>query len=382
MAFRPGSRDARLSTFRVVLCVALCGLGAVRSAVVHAQSVLVGADERASVIERVLATLREFYVSDAIARKMEIDIRAHLDAGDYNSLASPEQFVRVLTRDLQTSSGDKHLVVESSHHSSDANALSRSAEPSRLRNGSERDTCRFVNVATLAGNVGYIKFDAFQPPDRCADTAAAAMSLVADSDALLLDLRDNAGGDVFMVAFMSSYFFSQPVHLSDFYERRTNMTVESWTLPFVPGRRFLDKPIFILTSSRTFSAAEEFAFNLQSLKRAIVVGERSGGGSHPTRSLRIGADFEIAVPVARYVNPTSRTDWEGIGVTPDLHAGENVTVQTAYRAALEQLISRTTSAEQREVRQRQIETLTSAIDAQRRAECGQCEHAEARRRHD
>jgi hypothetical protein len=374
MANHPRRGQPKASGLTLALSVILCGLWAASAVAAHGQSTRLDATGRASVIERVLAVLREFYVSEAVAKKMEADVRARQDAGDYDVLTGAEQFAHMLTRDLQAVSGDKHLVVEFSADPITANVPSRpplasmhspeEAEPPRLPNGTERDTCRFVNVATLTGNIGYIKFDAFLPPDRCAETAAAAMSLVADCDALLLDLRDNSGGDAFMVAFMSSYFFSQPVHLSDLYERRTNVTVESWTLPFVPGRRFLDKPIFILTSPRTFSAAEEFAFNLQTLKRAVVVGDTSGGGAHPTLTLRLNAHFHIAVPVARYINPISRTNWEAVGVAPDLRARENTTVQTAYRAALEEVMGRTTSAEQRETLRRQVEALTRAINAQ------------------
>src|SRR5262249_35267 len=179
-----------------------------------------------------------------------------------------------------------------------------------------------VNVGVMAGNVGYIKFNAFRSPEACGGIAAAAMSLVADCDALIIDLRDNSGGDPVMVAFMSSYFFSRPVHLSDVYERRKQVAVESWTLPFVPRPKFLPKPIFILTSKRTFSGAEEFAYDLQMLKRAVVVGETSGGGAHPTESVQISARFEIAMPVARYVNPVSGTNWEGTGVGPDIRVRE------------------------------------------------------------
>src|SRR4029077_14807831 len=138
-----------------------------------------------------------------------------------------------------------------------------------------------------------------------------------------------------MVAFVSSYFFSRPVHLSDIYEREQHATVESWTLPFVPGPKFVGKPIFVLTSPRTFSGAEEFAYDLQMLKRAVIVGEQSGGGAHRAVSSRIGDRFEIAVPIARYVNPVSGTNWEGSGVGPDIRVREELSVQAAYRAALE-----------------------------------------------
>jgi C-terminal processing protease CtpA/Prc len=256
-----------------------------------------------------------------------------------------------LTADLQTASNDKHLVV----------SVAREMAVDGARD------CLFVNVGVLAGNVGYIKFDAFRSPEACGAMAAAAMTLVADCDALIVDLRDNQGGDPRMVAFMSSYFFTRPVHLSDIYERRSNATVESWTLPFVPGPKFTGKPVFVLTSPRTFSGAEEFAYDLQMLKRAVVVGEASGGGAHPVLSVQIGERYQIALPVARYVNPVSRTSWEGTGVGPDIPVREGLAVQTAYRAALESVLQRPASSAsspgQREEIRRRIETLTAVIAA-------------------
>ena len=323
------------------LCVAL-----------GAQSVhldTIDATERTLVIGQALEKLRESYISEDVARMVEKEIRAREKAGDYDRLSDTAQFVERLTKDLQAASGDKHLIV---------------GVAGRPVVTSQRG-CQFVNVGVLSGNVGYIKLNAFRSPEVCGGIAAAAMSLVADCDALIIDLRDNPGGDPVMVAFMSSYFFSRPVHLSDIYERRSHTAVESWTLPFVPGPRFLGKPVFVVTSRRTFSGAEEFAYDLQLLKRAVVVGETSGGGAHPALPVPIDGRFEIAVPVARYVNPVSGTNWEGTGVGPDIRVREELAVQAAYRAALEDVIQRTTSSLERAEIARQIDGLTKVIDGQR-----------------
>jgi C-terminal processing protease CtpA/Prc len=311
---------------------------------------IVDAKERALVVTQVMERLRESYVLEDVARRVEKEIRAREKAGQYDGLSSVAEFVQALTRDLQAASGDKHLVV------------SLSGEPTA--NGQR--SCLFVNVAVLIGNVGYIKFNAFRSPEVCGGIAAAAMSLVADCDALILDLRDNSGGDPAMVAFMSSYLFPQPVHLSDIYERGRRVTVESWTLSFVPGPKFVDKPVFVLTSPRTFSGAEEFAYDLQMLKRAVVVGETSGGGAHPALSVRIGDRFEVAVPVARYINPISGTNWEGSGVGPDIRVREELAVQAAYRAALEDVIRPMTSSRQRDEIEREINALTKFLTSSSR----------------
>jgi len=327
------------------VCVLLC-------AALGAQSVqhdAIDGNERALVISQVLNKLRDSYISEEVAQKVEREIRDREKSGGYDGLSSAAQFTQALTRDLQAATGDRHLIVR----------------PSDEPIAAGQRGCAFVNVGVLTGNIGYIKFDAFRSPEACGGIAAAAMSLVADCDALLIDLRDNTGGDPVMVAFMSSYFFSRPVHLSDIYEREHHAAVESWTLPFVPGPKFVDKPVFILTSSRTFSGAEEFVYDLQMLKRALIVGETSGGGAHPAVSVRLGERYQVEVPVAQYINPVSGTNWEGTGVGPDIRVREELAVQTAYRAALEDVFQRTTSSRERDEIQRQIEALTKVINARR-----------------
>jgi len=320
-------------------------------------------DEREFVINAVLAKLRQLYVYEPIAKEMDAAIRAREADGGYDHLDDAIRFAEVLARDLQAVSRDKHLVVSATAEPIATRRAAGSTIATQQPSADEPTPCVFVNVARLAGNVGYLKFDSFGSPNLCADTAAAAMTLLAGSDALIYDLRDNLGGDPAMVAFLSSYLFAKPVHLGDIYERRTGATYESWTLPFVPGPRSIDKPVFILVSRRTFSAAEEFAYNLQMLHRALVVGEPSGGGAHPSEPFPIGARFQITLPIARYVNPVSRTNWEGRGVEPDVRVNEPLAVQYAYREALQGIVRTLTSQVQRTALQHQIDTLTGIVDA-------------------
>jgi C-terminal processing protease CtpA/Prc len=182
-----------------------------------------------------------------------------------------------------------------------------------------------------AGNIGYLKFDQFWSPDICGEIASQAMSKLADVDALIVDLRDNGGGDPAMVALISSYLFDKPTHLNDVWTRRTNQTRESWTRD-VPGKKLGGaKPVYVLTSARTFSGAEDFSYNLKNLKRATIVGEQTGGGAHPTNGFRIDGHFAIRVPFARSINPISHTNWEGTGVTPDVRVPAADALETARR---------------------------------------------------
>jgi C-terminal processing protease CtpA/Prc len=168
-----------------------------------------------------------------------------------------------------------------------------------------------------------------------------------------------------MVGLVSSYLFDAPVHLNDVQHGRTNTTVQSWTTAVVPGRKFIGKPVFVVISPRTFSAAEEFAYNLKMLGRATIVGERSGGGAHAALSLRIDSHFHVSIPFARSINPITHTNWEGKGVEPDVAVREDVAEHAAHRAALEGVLKLPLAAAHRESVQRQIDALRAILESKK-----------------
>jgi C-terminal processing protease CtpA/Prc len=196
----------------------------------------------------------------------------------------------------------------------------------------------FSKIERMKGNVGYLKFDGFMEPSSGAgDVAAGAMAFLAGTDALIIDLRENGGGSPAMVAFLCTYLFDKPVHLNDLYWRATGQTQQWWTLPFVPGPRYVGKEVYLLTSSRTFSAAEEFTYNLKTQKRATLVGETTGGGANPGGVERLTDHFAAFVPGGRAINPITGTNWEGTGIAPDIQAPADQALDVAYRTALGKL---------------------------------------------
>lgn len=298
----------------------------------------IDAATRDRVIDGAIEKLHERYVFPDKAKEMEEALRRRQARGEYDGVEYGDKLAKMLTEHLQEVSHDKHLRVSFSP----APQPERPREPSpdrtaQLRKRMERMNCGFEKVERLDGNVGYVKFNMFANPDICGPTVVAAMNFVAHTDAVIFDLRDNGGGDPKMVAMISSYLFSKPTHLNDLWERKGDKTTQYWTLPYVPGKRMGDEPVFVLTSSRTFSGAEEFCYNLQNLRRATIVGETTGGGAHPVSGHRIDERFSIGVPFARAINPISKTNWEGTGIQPDVKTPADEALREAERLAREKL---------------------------------------------
>jgi C-terminal processing protease CtpA/Prc len=226
-----------------------------------------------------------------------------------------------VTKDLRAVSRDRHLAVEYLPYDRPRQQVANTTahlEDERMlrRKAMERDNCGFRNLEILPNNLGYLKLDRFADPMFCGETAVAAMTFLSHVDAIIFDLRENHGGDPKMVALIISYLFENPTHLNDLYNRKQNITTQYWTLPYLPSERLANKKAFVLTSKSTFSAAEEFSYDLKSLKRAILIGETTQGGSHPVDSHEI-RQFVVQIPGTRVVNPITKTDWEGRGVEPD-----------------------------------------------------------------
>ena len=298
----------------------------------------IDAATRARVIDAAIAKINEFYVFPDVAKKMGLAVQGRAKRGEYDAVTDGNAFANLLTEHFREVSHDKHLSVtfsptplpeESSSPSPDAIA--------RFRAAMHEANCGFEKLEHLSNNVGYLKFDFFADPEICGGTAIAAMNFLADVDALIFDLRQNGGGDPKMVALISTYLFATPTHLNDLWERKSGETHQYWTLPYVSGKHLPTVPVFVLTSHATFSGGEEFSNNLKVLKRATIVGEVTGGGAHPVTGHRIDDRFMIGVPFARAINPTTKTNWEGVGVEPDVKVPAADALTTAQDLASKQI---------------------------------------------
>lgn len=297
---------------------------------------------RKAILSELGAKVSEVYVFPDKARLIVERLNAREQSGAYRAAKDLNGFAAMLTDDLRHPTRDKHLGVRYRATPIPADADRPDPTPEMIRAFAEnqRSTNYGIRkVETLPGNIGYIDLREF-PAARFAKPAlSAAMNLVADTDALIVDLRNNGGGDPYAVAWLSSYLFDRRTHLNDMFWREGGRTDAFWTDEDVPGKKFGGaKPVYVLTSKDTFSGAEEFSYNLQQLRRGMIVGETTGGGAHPGRVYRIHPHLSVFIPNGRAINPVSKTNWEGSGVAPDLRVKASDALRTAERLALGELL--------------------------------------------
>jgi Peptidase family S41/N-terminal domain of Peptidase_S41 in eukaryotic IRBP len=296
------------------------------------------AAERQVVVNGAIANLTKYYVNPDLGSQMADALRAHEKNGDDDAATDGEAFAVLLTQQMRDLSHDRYLMMVYSAVPNPENPPAPSPEEVALyRKEMERTNCSIEKAEILPHNIGYLKFNRFPDASICGTRVAAAMASLNHADAIIFDLRDNPGGYANMVALIATYLFDRPTHLNDFYNRGENSTEQSWTLPPVPGNRLADKPVFVLTSNSTFSAAEGFSYDLKMLKRATLVGETTSGRGHMGMGHRIDDHFTIRVPGVKVINPISNTNWEGTGVEPDVKVRSAEALKTAQKLAEKKL---------------------------------------------
>ncbi len=302
----------------------------------------ISASEKRSVIEALADVLTNNYVFPEKAKAASKSIQTSLDEGEYDDIEDGREFAQTVSKQVNSIIDDAHFRVRFS----DLKLPKRQerSEPTEEEREARRTQVRKANamvekVERLPGNIGYLEMRGFAPAEAAKRPVAAAMSFLKETDAMILDLRRNGGGDPACVQLVCSYFFGdEPVHLNSIYFRPTDETTEFWTLEEVEGERYLDKPVYVLTSPRTGSAAEECSYNLKHLKRATIVGETTWGGANPGGMFRLGDHIDAFIPTGRAINPITGTNWEGVGVKPDVEIDAEEALIEAQKMALKALI--------------------------------------------
>jgi hypothetical protein len=302
----------------------------------------IDAETRAAIIDSVCTALNTSYVFADTAASIETLFRSNMSEGAYETLRDPADFTARLLEDMLSVYRDTHFALRAMYP----------ADPS-MEEEQEEDIDQdkrlaalraknfgFRRVEILPGNIGYLELTEFADATFGGETAAAAMNLLGNCDALIIDLRKNPGGSASMIRLISSYLLGERTHLVSWYQRETDETIQSWSQAWVPGMRLVEEPVYVLTSNRTGSAAEEFTYNLKNLERATIIGETTGGGAH-TVSYHV-FDFDrfrvgLKLPSGRALSPITGTNWEGTGVTPDIEVPADDALLAAQVEALKVL---------------------------------------------
>jgi hypothetical protein len=313
------------------------------------------------IVTTALSLLRANYVFPEVAEQAAAAVEARLAAGEYDNL-DEITLTELLTGHLQEVTGDKHLRMglgggpppgrgpggpgprpggpgpgpgpdETEPGNHEARRLA-------MRQRGRMDNFGIRRVERLDGNVGYLDLRRVAMAANAGPAVAAAMELVAGTYALIFDLRHNGGGAPDGVTLWCSYLLKEePTHLNDIFHADTGETRQFWSLPYLPGTRYVDRPVYVLTSSHTFSGGEELCYNLQALGRAELIGETTGGGAHPTRGFPVSSAVMIGIPFARSINPVTGTNWQGTGVIPDVAVAEAEAYDVAYGKALRHVLA-------------------------------------------
>lgn len=330
-------------------------LGLSFAAVLHAQdqqsNPTIGTAERKEVIEILTRQLQANYVFPDVAKQLATAIAGKQAKGVYASADTADSFAKALTNDLRDIGKDGHFVVgyAPDFHPPAAHAtVPSNTELAQQRQEVASSGFGIQRLERLPGNVGYLEIRQFGPTEMVGAAYSSAMTLLSGTDALIIDLRRNGGGEPNSVAYLLSYFFAEgdERHLNDIYTRTDNTTRQYWTNPSV--RAHYVKPVYVLTSARTFSGGEECAYDFQTQKRATLVGETTGGGANPGDPVALGHGFAAFIPSGRAINPVTHTNWEHVGVKPDIAVAAANAQQTAYVAILQTLLANANDADQRE----------------------------------
>lgn len=279
------------------------------------------------------AAFHDYVFPDVAVRAVDM---LKSNAARYESISSASGFAAAVNADLLAVTHDKHVRIDYPFDAAMFGTTPASMEA--MHREEQASNYGFYSVRRLPGNVGYIDFRFFSGDPAAASVIAAAMNFIANTNALIFDLRDNHGGDPRAAQMLEAYLFADQQQITSLMVRdpKTGIVSETqqYTAPMVGGTLYLNKPVYLLTSHHTFSCAEQFTYDLHNLKRVTIVGETTGGAANPGGFKSLGGDFAIFIPTGRAYSPVTKTNWEGTGIAPDVAVASTDALTTAYVTAL------------------------------------------------
>jgi hypothetical protein len=311
------------------------------SIICNAQQIPISDKEKNEAIDTIANILYKYYILPDKTKEIVDFLRQQGENKVYKNIDNYTTFIDQVNKDLQVKHKDLHLKVS---YNPEKVALIRKANhqvPDSTIYIKREANHRYYNygiskVNRLEGNIVYIDLRKFVPvTDVSKKTIDAAMTMNPDPNGFIIDLRENGGGEIDMGRYINSYFFKDSVHLSDVINRITGKTDSYWTEPGLIRQKFVITPVYVLISGNTFSAAEEFAYTLKGLRRAVIIGEQSAGGAHGFGSKAVNNNIVISIPYERIENAVTKDNWEGTGVVPDIAIASSKALEKAHLLAMD-----------------------------------------------
>jgi len=341
--------------------VLLASFGSIALGVAHGEGMTRPQITAQEIVNGVIAAAEQDWLDDATGGTVVSKLKEAASRKAYDAIVDPEALCARITTDVRAWSHDPHFAVFYSptpvhQHDRDEATPAEKAEEQKRAAG---DNYGFARVERLDGNVGYLDLRFFADSDGTA-TAFAAMAILGHTDALIVDLRQNGGGgDTGVAAVLLSHLLpGGATKLAELHWKPDGSVRSFSTLPSVPGGKYLG-PVYVLMSRETFSAAEGFAYTLQTRKRAVLVGEKTLGGVHPVKYRPLGTHVGVLIPAGRYVDALTGADWAG-GVEPDIAVPAAQALNRAHMLALQKLIAEEPAAPLTEERKDTLRKLQTA----------------------
>ncbi len=295
-------------------------------------------EETSTIIDSISKLVKTYYVSEAIGEQIGNLILSKHTKGLYKTLKSPNELAVQLTSDLRSVNGDLHMSV---NYNAPTKTSKKSKRSVKIDQKGEWTNYGFQEIKVLDGNVGYLKINHFtnwNNFENAKKTITSSFNTLRNSDALIIDVRNNGGGFEEIVAYLISYLYDgEPIHLSDYYYRYEDTRSGVWTTKDIQGKKLPNIPVYVLVNSRTGSAAESLAYMLKHLKRATVIGETTMGAGNGAMTHKINEDFSVTIASETTINTVTKTSFEQVGVIPNIKTPSDNAFPKAYLMALNHL---------------------------------------------
>lgn len=301
--------------------------------------------ERNKQILEIADKINEYYIFEDVANQLSKKLKSEIDLKTFDNLTDAE-FAKSLSSYLTKNGNDLHFNVLYRPGKEEEKAVNEKELLKKYDAINKQWNYGFDKVMRLDGNIGYIEYTGFPEGNKSAQQIlVATMNFVSNTNALVIDLRNNRGGDGKMVRLFLSYFFNERIKLSEIYTRYNNKTEEKYTFKKVNGKKYLDKPVYLLVNNNTISAAEALAYNLQQNKIAKVIGDKTYGAANPVKVFFIGKKYQLFIPISVEKNAVTKTNWEHTGINVDEKVNSEKALIKAQIIALENLLKSNTKTE-------------------------------------